>query len=154
MHWRCGGAFKKSLNRLTLGLGKGASYAMITYLVIKLVAVAHDNEWEHFLTGWGLYYLLEIGVGVILPMMLFAKGVRFDSVKMVRVAAFITVAGVIWNRLNTSLVCFNYQLYQEMPHWKEIWLAVTVYALYFVVYRFILYRLPIVFDWKERTTPM
>lgn len=152
MHWRCGRAFSDNLDQMTLGLAKGAAYAMITYLVIKLVAVAHDNEWEYLLTGWGLYYLLEVGLGVFLPMLLFARGVRVGHVGLVRVAAFITVIGIIWNRLNTAIVCFNYQLYHEWPHWKEVWLAVTLYALYFVVYRFIVYRLPIVFAWGETTT--
>ena len=154
MHWRCGKAFRNSLDGLTLGLAKGASYAMITYLVIKLVAVAHDNEWEYLLTGWGFYYILELGIGVIIPMMFFAKGVHDGSVRIVRVAAFITVIGIIWNRLNTSIYCFNYQIYQEVPHWKEVWLTVTLYALYFVVYRFIVYRLPIVFDWGESSSRM
>ncbi len=149
MYWRCGEAFRKSLDNLTLGLAKGASYSMITYLAIKLVAVAHDNEWEYLLTGWGFYYCLEIGLGVVLPMFLFAKGVRDGKTGPVRIAAFITVVGIIWNRLNTSLVCFNYQLYQDIPHWKEIWLTVALYGLYFSVYRFVVYRLPIVFDWDE-----
>jgi len=153
IHWRCGQAFIKSLESLTLGLGKGASYAMFTYLVIKLVAIAHDNEWEYLLTGWGLYYFLEVGLGVLLPMVLFARGVHLSAVKPVRIAAFITVAGIIWNRLNTAIYCFNYQIYQELPHWKEVWLTITLYALYFVVYRFIVYRLPIVFDWEEGFSP-
>ena len=150
--WRCGRPFSDNLDKLTLGLAKGAAYAMITYLVIKLVAVAHDNEWELLLTGWGLYYLIEIGIGVVLPMFLFARGVRGRAVRPVRIAAFIAVAGIIWNRLNTTIVCFNYQMYQEFPHWKELWLTITLYAMYFVVYRFIVYRLPIVFDWQESPT--
>lgn len=152
MSWRCGKSFKDNLNDMTLGLAKGASYAMITYLVIKLVAIAHDNEWEYLLTGWGFYYIMEIGIGVVLPMLLFANGVHNESVRLVRIAAFITIIGVVWNRLNTALYCFNYQLYQEVPHWKELWLTITLYALYFAVYRFIVYRLPIVFDWKEQTS--
>ncbi|KGO34076.1 MAG: polysulfide reductase [Desulfoprunum sp.] len=147
--WRCGHAFRANLQRMTLGLGKGASYAMVTYLVIKLVAIAHDNEWEQLLGGWGLYYLLEIGIGVVVPMLLFAAGVRNGEVGKVRLAAFLTVVGIVWNRLNTAIVCFNYQMYSEIPHWKEIWLTITLYAMYFVVYRWIVYRLPIVFDWKE-----
>ena len=114
-----------------------------------MVAIAHDNEWEHLLTGWGFYYLLEIGLGVAMPMLLFAWGVRNSSVKQVRIGAFIAVIGVVWNRLNTAMICFNYDLYHEIPHWKEVWLAVTIYALYFVVYRFIVYRLPIVFEWQD-----
>lgn len=149
MRWRCGQAFRYNLDTLTLGLAKGASYAMITYLVIKLVAIAHDNEWEYLLSGWGAYYLLELGLGVVIPMVLFSSGVRNSSVTSVRIGAFIAVFGIIWNRLNTSIFCFNYQLYQEIPHWKEIWLTVMIYALYFVIYRFIVYRLPIVYDWQE-----
>jgi len=149
MAWRCGRAFRENLDYMTLGLAKGASYAMITYLVIKLVAIAHDREWEYLLTGWGLYYLLELGIGVVLPMMMFAKGAREGWVGLIRIAAFITVIGIIWNRLNTSLICFNWQMYQEMPHWKEIWLTITLYGFYFITYRFIVYRLPIVFEWKE-----
>ena len=149
MGWRCGKAFRNNLDQMTLGLAKGASYAMITYLVIKLVAIAHDNEWEYLLTGWGAYYLLEVGFGVLLPMVLFARGVRDGMLRTIRIAAFITVIGIIWNRLNTAIYCFNYQMYQEVPHWKEVWLTIALYALYFVVYRFIVYRLPIVFEWDE-----
>ena len=153
MHWRCGHDFRQSLDSLTLGLAKGATYAMITYLVIKLVAVAHDDEWAYLLTGWGLYYFLEVGLGVFLPMVLFAKGVHDGAVQPVRIAAFITVVGIIWNRLNITIYCFNYQMYQEIPHWKEVVLTITLYAFYFVVYRFIVYRLPIVFEWGETSTP-
>jgi Ni/Fe-hydrogenase subunit HybB-like protein len=151
--WRCGPAFTTNLDRMSLGLAKGAAYAMITYLVIKLVAVAHDNEWEHLLTGWGLYYLLEIGIGVVLPMLLFARANHSGQVGMVRIGAFITVVGIVWNRLNTAIVCFNYQLYQEIPHWKEVWLTITLYAIYFIVYRAIVYRLPIVFEWQDAPVP-
>ncbi|MFW2365804.1 MAG: polysulfide reductase [Desulforhopalus sp.] len=149
MRWRCGQAFRNNLDHLTFGLAKGGSFAMITYLVIKLVAVAHDNEWEYLLSGWGAYYLLELGLGVITPMIFFVSGVRNSSVTSVRIGAFIAVFGIIWNRLNTAIFCFNYQLYQEIPHWREIWLTVTIYALYFVVYRCIVYRLPIVYDLQE-----
>lgn len=149
MSWRCSKKFLDDLGGITLGLAKGASYAMFTYLVIKLVAIAHDNEWEQLLSGWGLYYLLEIGVGVVLPMLMFAKAVRIGEVKWARIAAFITVAGIVWNRLNTAIVCFNYQMYQEIPHWKEIWVTLAIYAIYFITYRFIVYRLPIVFEWEE-----
>ena len=114
----------------------------------ELVAVAHDNEWAYLLTGWGLYFLLEMGLAVIIPMLLFASGVRNRQAGVIRVAAVIAVLGIIWNRINTSLICFNWQLYQEIPHWKEVWITITLYAFYFITYRFIVYRLPIVYEWK------
>jgi len=146
--WRCDETFKKSLDDITLKLGKGCSLAMITYLVIKLVAVAHDQEWEYLLTGWGAYFMLELAVGVVLPMFMFATAIRNNAPSLARAAAFISVVGIIWNRLNTSMITFNWQLYQEIPHWKEVWITITLYALYFITYRFIVYRLPIVYSWK------
>ncbi|HID70667.1 MAG TPA: polysulfide reductase [Desulfobacterales bacterium] len=148
MGWRCDDGFKDNLDYVTIGLAKGASYAMITYLVIKLVAIAHDQEWAYLLTGWGSYYMLELGVGVVLPMFMFAVGIRNQWVALIRLGAFITVIGIIWNRLNTALVCYNWQMYQEIPHWKEVWITVTIYSLYFLTYRFIVYRLPIVYGWQ------
>ncbi len=148
MRWRCDDEFKDNLDYITIGLAKGASYAMITYLIIKIVAVAHDQEWSYLLTGWGSYYMLELGVAVVLPMFMFAFGIRNNWVTLIRFGAFIAAVGIIWNRLNTSLVCYNWQMYQEIPHWKEVWITVTIYALYFLTYRFIVYRLPIVYGWQ------
>ncbi len=148
MKWRADERFLKSLDNITIGLGKGCAFALITYLVVKIVSLAQDQEWEYLLTGWGQYYLLELGVGVVLPMWLFAVAVRNRWVGLVRLAAFLSVLSVIWNRINTSMIVFNWKLYQEIPHWKEVWIAVTILALYFLTYRFILYRLPVLYEWK------
>ena len=148
MKWRADARFLDNVDKLTLGLGKGCSYAMITYLIIKVIAIAHDQEWEYLLTGWGQYYLWELGVAVFIPMCMFAVGVKNHWVGIVRFAALISVLGIIWNRLNTSMIAFNWELYAENPHWKEIWITITIYSLYFLTYRFILYRLPILYEWK------
>ena len=148
MKWRADDRFLNSVDKLTLGLGKGCSYAMITYLCIKIVAIAHDQEWEYLYTGWGQYYLAELFFAVFVPMCIFALGVKYQRVGMVRFAGLISAVGIIWNRLNTSMITFNWDMYQEIPHWKEVWITITIYALYFLTYRFILYRLPILYEWK------
>ena len=150
MAWRCDKRFLDNLDSITIKLGKGASLALATYLIIKIVALAHDNEWGYLISGWGLYYLLEMTIAVILPMWLLAYGARNHKVTMIRFAAVISVIGIIWNRLNTVLVCYNYQDYQEIPTFKELWLVITILAFYFITYRFILYRLPVLFQWKEK----
>jgi Ni/Fe-hydrogenase subunit HybB-like protein len=149
MGWRCGEAFQENLDRLTIALAKGASMGLITYLVIKLVGVAHDNEWAYLATGWGQWFMLEIGIGVILPLILFARGIHHNRVGLARFAAFMTVFGIVLNRLNTALISFNWNLYQEIPHWKEVMVSITIFALYIVTYRFILYRLPILYRLKD-----
>jgi Ni/Fe-hydrogenase subunit HybB-like protein len=150
MAWRCDDNFNENLDRCTLGLAKGASLALITYLAIKLIGIAHDNEWGYLATGWGAWFLFEMAVGVVLPIILFAYAVRHKVVAIARVGAFVTIFGIVLNRLNTALIAFNWNLYQEVPHIFEVIIAVTIFAIYVVVYRFILYRLPIIFSWKEQ----
>ena len=150
MVWRCDDNFLGNLDEITIGLAKGASLAMITYLVIKAVAIAHDEEWLLLISGWGVYYFAELCLGTIIPLVIFAYGVRHRRVSLLRFGALVAVIGIIWNRLNTVMVCYNYRMYQEVPHWKELWVVATILCFYFIVYRLILYRLPVLFTWKDR----
>jgi Ni/Fe-hydrogenase subunit HybB-like protein len=149
MAWRCDRNFLDNLDNLTIALAKGASMGLITYLTIKLIGIAHDNEWAYLTTGWGQWFLLEMALGVVLPLGLFAYAIRHRMPNLVRGAAFLTIFGIALNRINTALIAFNWKLYQEIPHWKEVVISVTIFAIYIVTYRFILYRLPILFTWKE-----
>lgn len=148
LQWRCDANFTKNLDKITLGIAKGCSMALITYLVIKLVALAHDNEWGYLLSDWGQLYIFEITAGVILPLVFFTMAIRTNRAGLARFAAFTAVFGIALNRLNTALITFNWQLYQEIPHWREVVIAITVYATYIVVYRAVLYRLPILYTWQ------
>jgi len=148
MAWRCSSVFLDNLDKLTVGLAKGSSMALITYLVIKFIGIAHDNEWAYLATGWGQWYMLEIIAGVILPLFLFAYGIRNSKLGIIRFTAMVAVLGILLNRLNTALVTFNWNLYQELPHILETIITITIFSLYVTTYRFILYRLPILYEWK------
>lgn len=149
MAWRCDERWNKTLGKLTIALAKGSSMGLATYLTIKLIGIAHDNKWEHLATGWGQWYMVEMFFGVILPLFIFAYAIRHNMVGLVRFGALLTVLGVVLNRLNTALITFNWKLsYREIPHWREVIICITLYAIYITVYRFILYRLPILYEWK------
>ncbi len=148
MSWRCDRNFLDNLDRQTLGLAKGCALALITYFIIKILAVAHDNDWKYLFTDWGLWFTFEIVAGTIVPLVLYTMAVRNQNASLARFSAFIAVMGIALNRLNTALITFNWQLYQEIPHWRELVIVFTVYATYIVTYRFILYRLPILYTWK------
>ncbi len=148
MAWRCDDNFLENLDRLTIGLAKGASMAMVTYIALKLIGIAHDNEWAYLATGWGLWFMLEMAVGVIIPLVLFSVSIRRNLAGLARFAAFMTVFGIVLNRLNTAIIAFNWNLYQEIPHIFEIIIAVTLFTIYIIIYRFILYRLPVLYSWK------
>jgi Ni/Fe-hydrogenase subunit HybB-like protein len=157
MAWRCDDRFKETLDKLTIALAKGASMGLATYLTIKLIAVAHDNKWEYLATGWGAWYAVEMIGGVILPLALFAYAIRHKLVGVIRFASVLTVVGVVLNRMNTAMFTFNWKLPErEIPHWREIAICITLYAIYITVYRFILCRLPILYGWKtaEETVPV
>ncbi len=72
------------------------------------------------------------------------------GVGVCRIGAFLTVAGILLNRLNTALITFNWQLYQEIPHKYEIIISITIFAIYVATYRFILNRLPILYKLKPQ----
>ena len=150
MRWRCDETYLNNLSKLTLGLAKGASLALITYLVIKIIGIAHDNDWQYLASGWGAWFMFEMVVGVILPLIFYTMAVRNGNASLARFSAFLAVFGLALNRLNTALITFNWQLYQEIPHWREVVIVVTVYATYIVVYRAVLARMPILYTWKEK----
>ncbi|HIJ89631.1 MAG: polysulfide reductase [Desulfobulbaceae bacterium] len=150
MRWRCDENYLGNLSKLTLGLAKGASLALITYLVIKIIGIAHDNNWQYLLSGWGAWFLFEMVVGVILPLVFYTTAVRNGNASLARLGAFMAVFGLALNRLNTALIAFNWKLYQELPHWRELVIVITVYATYIVVYRAVLARMPILYTWKEK----
>ena len=150
MAWRFDDRLKNNLDKLTISLAKGATMGLATYFTIKMIGVAHGNNWVYLATGWGAWFIFEIVVAVILPLLMFMYAIPRNNVAIVRVGAFITVFGVILNRMNTAMICFNWKLAErEIPHWREAIIAVTIFAIYIVVYRFILYRLPILYKWKE-----
>jgi len=149
MAWRCDDNFCNNLDKLTVALAKGASMGLATYLTIKLISVAHDNKWEYLATGWGAWYIVEMLIGVILPLIIFAYSIRRDKVGLVRFGAVLVVVGTVLNRMNTAMFTFNWKLAErEIPHWREIVICITIYSIYITVYRFILNRLPILYQWN------
>ena len=157
MAWRCDDNFNDNLDKLTIALAKGASMGLATYLTIKLIGVAHDNKWEYLATGWGAWYAVEMIGGVILPLVLFAYAIRNRLVGLIRFGAVLVCVGMVLNRMNTAMFTFNWKLAErEIPHWREVVICITLYAIYIAVYRFILCRLPILYQWKtaDETVPV
>ncbi len=151
MKWRCDKRFLDNLDWITIALAKGAAMGLSTYIIIKFIAIAHDNEWAYLATGWGSWWLLEMVGFVIVPLLILCFAIRNKMVGLCRVGAFLTVAGILLNRLNTALISFNWKLYQEVPHYLEFTIAVTVFFIYIATYRFILNRLPILYQFKSKT---
>ena len=134
---------------IALGFGKAASLVLAGYFIIKVIGVAADNNWHFLATGYGAWFLLEMLGFVALPCFLYALGVREKNVKLIRWTAALTVLGIVLNRLNVSMIAFNYHLPSSeryFPHWMEIGISLFIVTLGLVVFRFIVTRMPILYE--------
>jgi len=141
---RMDAANHRALDRLTLGLGKGAALTLITYFGLKMIALAHGNHWALLLSNYGAWFLIETIGFVLLPCGLFLAGVRNANVRLVRFTALLTILGVIANRFTVSMFAFQWQLpHREFFHWKETIVVATIVTVEILVYRWIVNRLPV-----------
>ena len=145
---------EEHFHRINFGLAKAAAVTLAIYFSIKVVALALEDEWSLLGTGWGAYWLLEVLGFVLLPCLLFAVGYRERRIGWVRIAAVITVIGIMLNRFNITFVAFNWNkptAETYIPSWMEIWVTVAFITFAVVVFKWIANRMPIMYehpDWK------
>ncbi|NNG00461.1 MAG: polysulfide reductase NrfD [Desulfobacteraceae bacterium] len=136
-------------NPVTLGFGKAASYVLAGYFIIKIIGISVDNNWHLLGTGYGVWFLVELLGFVALPCFLYAVGVREKNLLLIRCTAVWTVLGVVLNRLNVSLIAFNYHLpstERYVPHWMEVGITLFIVTLGVLAFRFIVTRMPIFYE--------
>ncbi|MFH1885961.1 MAG: sulfate respiration complex protein HmcC [Pseudomonadota bacterium] len=149
LHHKMDETHKAEAEGVVLAFGKAASLVMMGYVYVKLVGLAVDNNWRFLFTGWGLWFLLELLAFVALPSFLYAMGAREKNVRLIRWASVLAILGVVLNRLNISLIAFNWQLpasARYMPRWSEIAITLFVITVGVVAYRFIASRMPILHE--------
>jgi len=140
---------QEQFQRINLGLAKGAAVALATYLAVKVVGLTLEDEWHLLGTGWGLWYLVELLGFVLLPCILFSVAYREGRLLLVRVAAVITVIGVVLNRFNVTFIAFNWEVpagQRYVPHWMEVWVTVAFITSAVVAFRWIANRMPIMYE--------
>jgi Ni/Fe-hydrogenase subunit HybB-like protein len=132
------------VEKLQLGIAKAAALVMFAYFFLKLQGVIDGHAWGYLLTGWGAWFLVEVLGFVLLPSLMFAYGARNSNVKLVRIAAVIGVLGIILNRLNVSVIAYNWNLpTRYVPSWMEVWVSVTLVTIGVLLFRWIVNRMPI-----------
>ena len=139
----------KEADGVVLGFGKAASWVLFGYFIIKVVGLAVDNNWHYLATGWGLWFLVELLGFVLLPCYLYAVGARDKNIKMIRRTSLLAVLGVVLNRFNISMVAFNYHLPSSeryFPHWMEIAISLFIVTIGVLAFRFIVTRMPILYE--------
>ncbi len=139
-------------NKLILGLGKAGALVMFAYFFLKLQGVVDGHAWGYLFTGYGAWFLVEILGFVLLPSLLFAYGARSGRVGFVQVAGVLGVLGVALNRLNVSVIAFNWDKpwsVRYVPSWMEVWVSVTLVTIGVLLFRWIVNRMPILRESPE-----
>jgi Ni/Fe-hydrogenase subunit HybB-like protein len=132
------------LDKLTIGLGRAGALVMFAYFFLKLQGVVDGHAWGYLATGWGAWWLVETVGFVLLPALLCAYGARNAKVGIVRLGGVFGVLGILLNRLNMSVIAFNWQKAERYsPSWQEVWVSITLVALGIVIFRWIVNRMAI-----------
>jgi len=100
----------EQFDNITVGLAKAGSVVLAVYFAIKVTGISLEDKWHYLSTPMGHWYLLELLGFVLLPCILFAVGFREKKTGLIRFTGAWTVIGIILNRLNVSIIAFNWQL--------------------------------------------
>ncbi len=143
-------SYLKNLDGLVIGLGRACAVVLFCYLGLKIISIAHSHSWRFLNTSWGLWFCLEIFL-IILPCYLFVLGVRKRNMAIIRFSAFLTILGTIINRLNISIIAFNWQLGDlHFPPLPEVILSLSLITAWVCSFRWIVNRMPVL--WEEDRT--
>jgi Ni/Fe-hydrogenase subunit HybB-like protein len=137
-------------DEMLLGLGKGAAITMFVYYFFKALVFLHERQWDLLGSGWGVWYLVEVLGCVLVPCVMFIFAVRTRSIGLLRVAAAWALVGILLNRLNISVIAFNWQsAVHYYPSWQEIVVTLTVVCTEIWVFRWIVLRMPVLREAHE-----
>jgi Ni/Fe-hydrogenase subunit HybB-like protein len=129
---------------IVLGLSKICAGTMFAYFFLHLLVFIHGKRWELIDTPMGYWYLVEMLGFVLLPMVIFFYSYRSNNLYMIRLAAILTIVGIILNRLNISIIGYRWDMVDHYtPSWMEIVVSLTVVFVQLWVFRWVIRRLPV-----------
>ncbi|MBW2038840.1 MAG: polysulfide reductase NrfD [Deltaproteobacteria bacterium] len=133
-------------NDILVGLAKGCACTMLAYFFLKVLIFMHGQHWPYIHTPWGYWYLVEVIGLVLIPCFLFLRGAIDRNLTVIRVAAVLTMVGIIINRLNYTIIAFKWYVplpVHYVPHWMEIETTLAIIFAEIWVFRWIINRMPI-----------
>jgi Ni/Fe-hydrogenase subunit HybB-like protein len=132
---------------IILGLSKICAGTMFAYFFLQVLVFIHNRHWDLLNTPMGYWFLLEMFGFVLLPMMLFYFSYRRNNILLVRVAAILTILGIILNRLNVTVIGFRWDAaIHYIPSWMEVVVTLTVLFTEIWIFRWVINRMPVLRD--------
>ena len=140
---------------LLVDLGRAAAVVLSLYLSLKVTDLALRGAWPLIATPTveSTMFIIEIGLGVVVPLMLLAVPSLNRSPRGLTVASGLIVFGVVMNRLNvavTGMLAGSHAQY--VPAATEVLITLAIVAAGLLAYLRIAEHLP-VFEAKLEPAP-
>jgi len=137
-------ANKASHRKIVISLAKVCSITMFVYFSMLVLVFLHGKNQMYINTPWGYWYLVEVIGFVLIPCLMFLYSYRKLNLSIVRIAAVISIVGIVLNRLNISTFSFKwYENTIHFPSWMEIVVSAAVIFVQILVFRWIIRRMPV-----------
>ncbi|WP_299578808.1 NrfD/PsrC family molybdoenzyme membrane anchor subunit [uncultured Sunxiuqinia sp.] len=147
---------RESRNSLVQSLSKICAFSMFAYLAMQFLVFIHGQHWDLLNTPMGYWFLLEMIGFVLVPMALFFYASRKSSILLSRVAAIITILGIILNRLNVSIIAFRWDAaVHYVPSWMEVVVSITIILIQIWIFRWVISRMPVLDEspkWAQKAS--
>jgi len=132
------------LDRIVLALARAAAVVLFAYVFLRLQGLADGGHAQELRTGWGALWLVEVGGFALVPSLMFAYASRHGRVALARRAAILAVVGVVLNRVDVSIIAFNWKHpFTYVPSWMELVGSVTIVTMGIMTFRWIVNRMPV-----------
>ena len=141
---RLGKPLREGHDAIVIGLARICAGTMFAYLGLQVITFVHQGRGEWMGTGWGSWYLVEIIGLTLLPAIGFLIGAQRRNPAWIRAAAVFTLLGVIINRLNVTVIGFQWTApVRYVPSWQEIVVTMGVISAEIWVFRWVVNRMPV-----------
>jgi Ni/Fe-hydrogenase subunit HybB-like protein len=128
------------------GLARGSSIALAVYFIIRIIDLAINNRLIYIFEGSleSTLFLIEMTVGVILPMVLLSiKNIRY-SIPALIIAHSAVIFGLLLNRFNVVFLTEKSMIFRNLyfPSWQEILITLGLISIGIVLYKLLVLYLP------------
>jgi Ni/Fe-hydrogenase subunit HybB-like protein len=122
-------------------------FLLTIYLAAKVIDMVDRGTWIYLtkFSGRSVAYLVEVIVGVILPLGMFLSHRLRRQPRWLFTSAAMVVFGVALNRINVFLIGYTapYATGPYVPAWTEVLVTVGLISTLVLVYRLFVFHLPI-----------
>jgi len=138
------GSHREAHGPVLISLARVCTISMFVYLCMSGLVFIHGKDYIYLQGGWGAWYLVEMLGFVLLPCLLFLRGFKQANLAIIRVAAIMSIVGIILNRMNISTIAYNWFDHSlHFPTWMELVVSMAVIFVQLLVFRWIVRRMPV-----------